>query len=258
MELYARIAGHGPALILLHGLFGSNENLGGIARALAERFSVYGLDLRNHGRSPHGERMDYPALADDVRATMDAHGLSSAIVLGHSLGGKTAMELALARPERVERLVAVDIAPVTYRRQHNDELDAMRALDPGALRSRSDADRALAARIPSSAIRQFLLKNLVRGDGGFAWRIPLETIAAQYPAIAAAPSAAGPYRGPALFVRGGGSGYVAPEAEPAIRERFPDARIETIPGAAHWVHVDAPETFLELVGRFLQGRTNAD
>ncbi|MDZ7749319.1 MAG: alpha/beta fold hydrolase [Halofilum sp. (in: g-proteobacteria)] len=251
MELHARIQGDGPPLVLLHGLFGSNENLGGVARALADRFSVYGLDLRNHGRSPHGRRMDYPTLAADVRETLDAHALDRPAVLGHSLGGKTAMELALSTPERVSRLVVVDIAPIAYDHRHDQELEALHGLDLAALRSRADADEALAGQIPNPAIRQFLLKNLVRGDDGFEWRIPLGTIHAEYASIAAAPPSTGPYDGPALFVRGGNSDYMPDTAESAIRERFPNARIETIPDAAHWLHVDAPEVFLNLVGSFL-------
>lgn len=258
MELHARVIGTGPPLVLLHGLFGSNENLGGIARALADRFTVHGLDLRNHGRSPHGRRMDYPTLAADVRETLDAHGLERPAVLGHSLGGKTAMELALSTPERVNRLVVVDIAPIAYEHRHDRELDALLGLDLAAIRSRGDADAALAEQIPNPAIRQFLLKNLARGDTGFEWRIPLETIASEYADIAAAPTSAGPYEGPALFVRGGDSDYLPDSAEPTIRERFPNARIETIPDAAHWIHVDAPEAFLELVGGFLAEEGNRE
>lgn len=253
MELHARVAGDGPPLVLLHGLFGSNENLGGVARALSDRFTVYGLDLRNHGRSPHGRRMDYATLAADVRETLDAHALDRPAVLGHSLGGKAAMELALASPDRVDRLVVVDIAPVAYERRHDRELDAMLALDTGALASRGDADEALKPRVQDPAIRQFLLKNLVRSAEGFDWRVPLDTIRAGYADIAAPPRSQGPYEGLALFVRGGDSDYLPESAERAIRERFPNARIETVPGAAHWVHVDAPEAFLELVGTFLAG-----
>ena len=258
MELHVRILGDGPPLVLLHGLFGSNENLGGVARALADRFTVYGLDLRNHGRSPHGRRMDYATMANDVRETLDAHALDRPALLGHSLGGKTAMELALTAPDRVERLVVVDIAPIAYDRRHDQELEALHALDLSSLRSRGDADRALAGDIPNKAIRQFLLKNLVRGDDGFEWRMPLETIYAEYEHIAAAPAAAGPYDGPAMFVRGGDSDYLPRDAEPAIRKRFPEARIETVPGAAHWVHVDAPEAFLEIVGAFLAEQANRE
>ncbi len=251
MRLYTRVHGEGPPLVLLHGLFGSNENLGGIARALSGRFTIYAMDLRNHGRSPHAEHMDYPTMAADVHDTMAAHALDGAFVLGHSMGGKTAMQLALSHPDRVERLIAVDIAPVAYDHRHDRELTAIRGLDLSAIGSRGDADAALAGAIPEATIRQFLLKNLVRSDGGFAWRIPVETIAAAYDAIAAAPVGDTPYKGPTLFVCGGASNYVPAGTETAIRAFFPSARIETVERASHWVHVQAPDAFLELVDDFL-------
>lgn len=251
MELHFRRAGEGPPLILLHGLFGSNENLGNVARELVGSFTVYGLDLRNHGRSPHGDRMDYATMAGDVLDTLDANGLDSVAVLGHSLGGKTAMELALSASDRVQRLIVADIAPVAYDRRHDRELEALHSLDLATIGSRRDADEALADSIPNPAVRQFLLKNLARGETGFRWRIPLETIYREYADIAAAPASTGPYDGPALFIRGGNSNYVSDDDEPVIRERFTNARIETIPGANHWVHVDAPDAFLDLVREFL-------
>lgn len=250
MELHARIQGNGPSVVLLHGLFGSNENLGTLARELAHDYTVYALDLRNHGRSPHADTMDFPSMADDVRQTMAAHGLDSAAVLGHSLGGKTAMELALAYPEMVTHLIVLDIAPVTYTSGNETELAAMQGLDPGSIHSRRDADEALAAHIESTGVRQFLLKNLERADDGFAWRIPLDTIAAQYPNLAAAPTAPGPYDGPALFIRGSRSTRVPDNAKPSIRERFPHARLESV-DAGHWVHIEATESVTALVRSFL-------
>ena len=251
MKLHTRTLGEGPAVILLHGLFGSNENLGGLARALAENHHVIGMDLRNHGRSPHGTPMDYATLAEDVRETMDEHGIERADVVGHSMGGKTAMQLALANPERVRGLVVIDIAPVAYEHRHDDELSAMRGLDLSTVASRGDADRALAGDVPNPAVRQFLLKNLARADGGFTWRIPLDIINREYADIAAAPPSPGPYEGPALFLRGAASGYVPETAEPAIVEHFPNARIETIADAGHWPHVEQPELLLDHVVHFL-------
>jgi len=257
MELHCRQAGNGPPLVLLHGLFGSNENLGNVTRELAGEYTVLGMDLRNHGRSPHGERMDYATMANDVLETLDSHGIDSATLLGHSFGGKTAMEVALAAPDRVERLIVVDIAPADYDHRHDEELEALHSLELAGINSRRDADEALAAFIDNPAIRQFLLKNLVRDDGGFRWRIPLGTIHDEYDHIAAAPPSAGPYEGPTLFIRGGNSDYVTDRHEPAIHERFSNARIETVPGANHWVHVDAAEAFLELVRPFLSDKGTA-
>jgi len=240
MELFTRVSGDGPPIVMLHGLFGGHENLGAIARPLADEFRIHGIDLRNHGRSPHGAAMDYPTMAADVAETMAAQGLDSASLVGHSMGGKVAMELALTAPERVRALVVLDIAPVAYDRNHDTELDAMRALDTTRIRSRAEADKALAASVPNSGIRQFLLKNLVRDGNGFAWRIPLAKIAEQYASIAAAPSPAR-YTGPTLFLRGGESHYVRREHETAVRRHFPEAVIETLDDAAHWLHVEAPD-----------------
>lgn len=248
MQLHTRTAGQGAPVVLLHGLFGSHENLGVLARELATDHSVYGMDLRNHGRSPHADAMTLSAMATDVVETMDAHGLDRATLLGHSLGGKIAMEIALTMPARVDRLIVLDIAPVAYAHGHETELEAMRGLDLEGLASRADADRALAAELPNPAIRQFLLKNLMRDGDRFAWRIPLQTIADEYASIAAAPSG-GRFDGPALFIRGGASNYVTADHEAAIHKHFPQARIETIEGAAHWVHVEHPRVVIEQIRR---------
>jgi len=258
MQLYTRTQGTGPAVVALHGLFGSNENLGVIARALSDACTIYAMDLRNHGRSPSGDAMDYPTLAADVRDTMDAYALGSAVLLGHSLGGKTAMQLALSYPKRVRQLIVIDIAPIDHGRRHDRELEAMRSLDLCALSSRAEADRALAPSIPEAEIRQFLLKNFVRSRrGGFGWRIPLDTIAMGYSDIAAAPTGAQPYTGATLFIRGGVSDYMPPEADTDIRTWFPNARIETIADAAHWVHVDQEEQILQLIRAFIKPPTTS-
>lgn len=251
MELYARITGKGPPLVLLHGLFGSNENLGGVTRALSDRYTVYGLDLRNHGRSPHAESMDYSSIAADVRETLDRHGVNEATFLGHSLGGKTAMELALSTPDRVTSLIVVDIAPIVYARHHDEELEALRNLDLSGIRSRGEADAALAECIPNAAVRQFLLKNLSRTGEGFAWRIPLGTLYRKYDQIAAAPSAKGPYNGPTLFIRGGNSDYLPADAESSINECFPSAFIVTLANLGHWPHAESPDEFVHTITRFL-------
>lgn len=251
MELHARITGEGRPLVLLHGLFGSNENLGSVARALADRYTIYGLDLRNHGRSPHAESMDYPGMAADVSETLDRHGLDEAIILGHSLGGKTAMELALSTPDRVTSLIVVDIAPIVYDRRHDQELEALHNLDLTGIRSRGEADAALAKCIPNAAVRQFLLKNLTRTGEGFAWRIPLDTIYHEYDKIAAAPSSTGLYTGPTLFIRGGSSDYLPRDAESIVNERFPNAGIVTLANLGHWPHAESPDKFVHTITRFL-------
>lgn len=256
MQLHHRSDGNGPDVILLHGLFGAGENLGVITRGLSGAFRTHSLDLRNHGRSPHAAEMDYPSMAEDVLDTMDALEIDEAAVIGHSMGGKVAMELAMAVPDRISHLTVLDIAPVDYDHHHHEELEAMRSLDADSLATRRDADSALAKRIPSDHVRQFLLKNLVRKDQRFAWRIPLDTIAEEYPALARAPSP-GQYSRPVLFIAGANSGYVRSEHEQPIRERFPDARIEYVPEAAHWVHNDAPDAVLVPLRRFLHSAPKA-
>ena len=215
VELNHRVAGEGEPLILLHGLFGSLENLGGISQRLQDGWQVHALDQRNHGRSPHTDTMDYPAMADDVLAYMNRQGLKRASLLGHSMGGKTAMELALAHPERVDRLIVADIAPVTYQPRHDNVLEGLEAIDLASLESRQQADEILKAHVEMESVRQFLLKNLVRvgadeaGSGArFRWRLNLAAIKACYENLARAPSAQGPFDGPTLFIKGSESAYI--------------------------------------------------
>jgi len=236
----------GTPIVILHGLLGSSGNWRSIARRLAERHRVFALDLRNHGKSPHVESMSYPAMADDVRAFLDSHDIDAATIIGHSMGGKTAMRLALDAPQRVERLVVVDIAPGVSHHDHLPWLRAMASLDLGCVRRRADADAMLAATVPDTAMRQFLLHNLAATPGGFVWRINLAAIENGLPELLDFPVEADvhPFLGSTLFVRGAQSDYVLPEDEAVIRALFPRARIVTIEGAGHWVHAEQPVRFL--------------
>jgi esterase len=251
LELAVRRYGRGEPLLLLHGLFGSASQWHHIAVRLAATHRVLAVDLRNHGASSHAAHMDYPALADDVRRLLDVHGLAEANVLGHSMGGKVAMCLALRAPERVRRLAVVDIAPVPYEDEFRPLVCAALGLNLEAIGSREDADRALAARIPSAALRAMLLQNLVRRDGAWTWRIAWTSIAANLPALSAFPPARERSVLPALFVRGGNSDYVLPQHQAAIAARFPHARCETIDGAGHWVQADRPRELVALMQRWL-------
>jgi len=241
---------HGPPFVILHGLLGSSSNWRSIARRLAARHRVFTLDLPNHGDSPHVDAMSYGCMADDVCEFLDVHGIDTATVIGHSMGGKTAMRLALDAPRRIERLVVVDIAPTVSRHDHVPWLRAMADLDLGRVTRRADADAGLAASIPDTAMRQFLLQNLVNSDGGFAWRINLAGIESSLPALLDFPLGprTRPFSGPALFLRGAHSDYVAPEDEARIRALFPRAEILTIEGAGHWIHAEQPERFLAALG----------
>lgn len=240
-----------PPLVILHGLFGSGRNWATAARRLARLRRVVTVDLRNHGESPRAAGMSYGEMAGDVAAFLEAERLRPAVLLGHSMGGKVAMTLALAEPEAVAGLIVVDIAPVAGRAEHGALVRALQALPVARLASRAEADAALAPAVPDATLRGFLLQNLVRRGEGYAWRIGLEAIAAALPALGDF-TADGRYDGPALFIAGGASDYLRPEHEGAIRALFPAARIERIAGAGHWVHADAPEAFLALTERFLE------
>ncbi len=212
---------------------------------------VYAVDQRNHGRSPHADEMDYPTLAADLRRFIDRHDLAPAAVLGHSMGGKTAMQTALSYPDRVDRLVVVDMAPKAYPPHHTELLDALDRIDPEAYESRDEIDEALAADVPSRPIRQFLLKNLEYDGETYTWRMNLDAIRAHYDDITAVLPDETTFEGPALFVRGGASDYVADGDVEGIRERFPNAELVTIDGAGHWVHADAPDALAEVVTDFV-------
>lgn len=241
--------GEGPAIILLHGLFGAASNWGRVQRRLAETHAVLAMDLRNHGASPHDPRMDYPTMAADVAETMATEGVATAGVLGHSMGGKVAMQLALARPGIVSRLLVADVAPVHY--QPHFRLIAAAMLDlplaPGL--TRAEANAALGHVAPDPAVRGFLLQNLRFGDPP-AWRIGLRQIADALPFVEDWPGA-GRYDGPVLVLRGERSDYILPEHRPLFRALFPAAKFATLRDAGHWLHADAPDAFLATVRAFM-------
>jgi pimeloyl-ACP methyl ester carboxylesterase len=253
LPLYAQTFGHGPALIVLHGLFGSGTNWRSLARGLSDDCEVHLLDLRNHGRSPHADSMIYPEMADDLRAYMDAHGLEAAAILGHSMGGKVAMCFALDAPGRVTRLVVVDIAPVSTASDHLPYIRAMQALALEDIASREEASQRLAAEVPDPGVRQFLLQNLQRENEVWRWRLNLDALLGNMPALQDFPvdGEGDRYGGPVLFVRGERSDYVAESHRPAVERLFPAAEIVTIGGAGHWVHADQPVQFLNAIRSFL-------
>jgi esterase len=251
MILNAIQAGDGPPVVLLHGLFGSARNFGSIQRALASRFHVIALDMRNHGDSPHGLDMRYPTQAGDVQQTLRALGIEQAAVVGHSMGGKAAMAMALQWPADVGRLLVSDIAPVVYGHGNSAIAQAMAAIPLTASLTRQQADAALQDAVPRSDIRAFLLQNLRFGANPH-WRIGLDEIAGAIEDLEGwAADLPGSYLGPALFVTGARSDYVLPEHRPTIRARFPTARFVAIKDAGHWVHADNPAGFLSVLEAFL-------
>jgi esterase len=252
MKLHFKEFGRGEPLIFLHGLFGSSDNFLGITKTLAEKFRVCLLDLRNHGNSPHSDEMNYSVLANDVAKFCDAQKLSEIFLLGHSLGGKVAMEFALRFPEKVQKLIVVDIAPRAYAPVHEKILTALLALDLKNFSSRTEMEIALAPEIPSLNVRRFLLKNLGQNSAGeFFWKMNLRGLAENYFKLGEPISSAIPFAKPALFIRGGKSDYISDADIPEIQKLFPRAKIETIASANHWVHADAPEEFLHRVLKFL-------
>lgn len=252
MRLYHRSFGTGSPLIILHGLFGSLNNWQTLAKRLAGHFTVFALDLRNHGHSPHSGEFTYAAMAGDVREFVLEHGLSPACVIGHSMGGKTAMELALLFPDVVDRLVIVDIAPREYPPIHDKLMEAMDSADLGRYATREEIDRALAESIPETAVRQFLLTNLRREETGkYGWKMNLDAIKANSSELGRAVTADLPFKKPVLFISGERSPYIVLDDRPGILRLFPLATFRTIEGAGHWVHADAPDEFLRVVLGFL-------
>lgn len=252
VQLHFKTFGRGRPVVLLHGLFGSSDNWYHITLQLAKLFQVFAVDLRNHGQSPHSDEMNYPLMAADVARFMAAQGIPSSGVIGHSMGGKTAMQLALQFPDRVDQLIVSDMAPRAYPPVYADLIAAQLALDLKSYSTRQEIEDALAPQIPGLALRRFLLKNLGRDSAGaFFWKLNLRGLADNYWQLGQPVSGSGPFLKPALFIRGGQSNYINASDEPLIRDWFPAAAIKTIPAAGHWVHADQPEEFLRLVLDFL-------
>lgn len=250
---YTRFGEAGDPLVIVHGLFGSARNWQAIAKRLAGSYRVFAVDLRNHGESPWAPTMSFAEMADDLRAFLDTHKLAEATIIGHSVGGKTAMTMALEHPERVDRLVVVDIAPVAYDHSHLALVHAMQEVDLGGTRRRADVEERLAARIADAPTRLFLMQNVVTRNGSLAWRINLEAIAAAMPQLTDFPDEAGhEYDGRVLFVRGERSDYVDATHQDAIFALFPQAEFAVIDNAGHRVHAEQPDPFLARVRTFLE------
>jgi pimeloyl-ACP methyl ester carboxylesterase len=245
-----------PPLVILHGLFGSGRNWRTVAEIFAASRRVLTPDLPGHGSHPAALPADIPGLAAGVAALLDREAIPRADLLGHSLGGKTAAWLALAHPQRVRRLLVVDIAPVPYPGHQPGFLrllDALQALPLEQVHSHAEADARLTAAIPEKGLRQFLLQNLLRRDGRYAWRIDLARFRAALPGMVGFPATDGvpPFADPALFLGGARSDYLLPEHAPLIRRLFPRAEIRHLADAGHWPHVEQQEAFLHAVTEFL-------
>ncbi|MEQ8802716.1 alpha/beta fold hydrolase [Haliea sp.] len=253
-EVFDSVAGDGPDVVLLHGLFGMGSNLGGLSRALQSHYRVHSLDLPNHGRSAWTESMALPDLADAVQRWMEHRDLEMAHFVGHSLGGKVAMQLALDAPYRVDALVVADIAPVAYPASHDAVFAALAAVDGAGCHSRNEAAKLMAEHLQEDSVIQFLLLSLQRNDAGeYHWRFNHKVLREHYAEVRAEVDLQPPFNGRTLFIRGGESNYVLDEYLPAIEARFPQAELEEIPGCGHWLHAEQPALFNKLVMRFLDG-----
>jgi len=239
-----------PPLIILHGFFASSRNWRQIAGKLAENHRVYVLDMRNHGVSVHDPVMNYPVMVADVLRFIDQQGLSIVNLLGHSMGGKTAMWFALNYPDYLGKLIVVDIAPISYAHRFAILIAALKSLPLAEMTNRKQAENYLADAIPDLSYRQFLLQNLVLNEGAYRWRVDLDIFARTADNIAAFPETQHlhPFSGKALFIAGADSTYVKAEQIPAL---FPDAKLSVLANAGHWLHVQQPETFIAQVEKFL-------
>lgn len=250
MKLHYQTLGQGQPLILLHGLFGSGNNWGTVAKDFSQYFQVISVDLRNHGNSPHSDKQDYTMMAEDLAELCDALNLNTVHLLGHSLGGKVAMQFATQFPQRVGKLVVVDMAMRAYADAHTHLIDAMMAVDLSAVRSRNEVDLALSSSINQAAVRQFLLMNLVKSGEQFAWRINLAALKANYPAMQQAVCELALYDKPCLFIRGEYSDYVNDDDIDHIKAHFIQTQFASLP-TGHWVHAEQPQAFIALVERFV-------
>ncbi|MCU0903917.1 MAG: alpha/beta fold hydrolase [Tabrizicola sp.] len=247
----AAAAPEAPTLVIAHGLYGSGRNWGVIARRLADRRDVVAVDMRNHGESPRFATQSYPEMAADLAEVIENLG-APVDLLGHSMGGKAAMQLALTRPDLIRRLVVADIAPVAYSHDQTRNAQAMAALDLGRITTRTEADAALAERIDDPALRAFFLQSLDLRQRPPRWKLNLDVLETEMPKIVGWPGTEGRFDHPALFLTGALSSYVRPEHRETIRALFPKARFAKIPGAGHWLHAEKPRAFEETVRVFLE------
>ena len=256
MELnYRQYSESGSPVLVLHGLFGSLSNWGWHCKQLAQQYAVYGVDLRNHGDSPHSDQLDYQVMAEDVRQLIVRLGLESCCIVGHSMGGKVAMQLALSFPDLIEKLVIVDIAPVSYPEDadgHMNVLAAMDAVKLGEIKSRTQAEVTIEDYIPQEATRKFLLTNLVRNkEGSFEWRLDKDSIRKNYANLRAELIATMSFLKPVLFIKGSLSPYIKPEHEAQIKELFPAASVKLLMDAGHWLHAEKPQALQKILLKFL-------
>ena len=240
-----------PALILLHGLFGSSVNLSQIGKHFSRYRKVIIPDLRNHGRSPHSEDVSYQAMAADLLNMLDNNQCHQVDIMGHSMGGKVAMWLALNNPDRVNHLVIADIAPVTYPNRFQTIIESMQTLDLSAVSDRQDADLHLQKYLDNASLRAYLLQNLLKLEGHWRWRINLQGLSSGVDSIMLFPQSSSEFEKPALFLKGEKSDYISETSESDLLNYFPLAQIEVIEETGHWLYAEKPDAFIEAMESFL-------
>ncbi len=251
MKLNFKKTGSGPPLVILHGLFGSLDNWFSIAKELVEHYTLYLVDQRNHGDSPHSNEWNYGVMVEDLLELLDAEGLDSVFLMGHSMGGKTVMNFAVRYPERVRKLIVGDIAPRYYPIHHQVILEGLNALDLSQLQSRKEADDFLASYIPELGIRQFLLKSLGRDTNGFAWKVNLSVITQHIEEVGKALDEGTVFEGPTLFLGGANSSYIQEKDLPDMKHHFPNCTWISITNAGHWLHAEQPQAVVAEMRKFL-------
>ena len=252
MKLFFRETGEGKPLVILHGLFGASDNWLTMAKRLGRFRTLFILDLRNHGQSFHHSVFDHHSMVADLEEFLREHSIAKPDILGHSLGGKIAMNFAAKHPEALDKLIVIDIAPKYYTVRHDVILEGLKAIEIDKIASRSEADEVLGEFVEDHNIRQFLLKNLKRGDTGFEWKMNLDVIYNEIANVGTGLDNKVIIENPTLFIRGGRSRYILDEDFPDIFRQFPNASIETIENASHWVHAEQPEVMCKLIETFLE------
>jgi len=249
-------SGTGENIVLIHGLFGSLENLNMVAKPLSQSYCVTSIDVRNHGDSFHAASMEYDELAQDIIEVLDHLNIDSCTLLGHSMGGKIAIQVALFQPLRVSKLIVADIAPVSYPPHHLEIIKGLQAIDLSRVNKRKDADEQLTPFVENIGVRQFLLRNLALDEkGDFAFKCSIADISLCYPQIMKAneiPSNRDAFSGPTLFIKGGDSDYILPEHRGVIAKLLPNSKAKIIQGAGHWLHAEKTTAFNKIVSDFIK------
>jgi len=254
---YKSYGGDGEPVILMHGIFGMLDNWHSFASQLSENHRVYTIDHRNHGRSPHSDEFSYELMVSDLDEFVSDQGLDSVHLVGHSMGGKVAMNYALRYPDKVKSLVVLDIGVKYYPPRHDYIFQALSGMDLARFNSRNEIDEYLSDHIHSFPIRQFLIKNIKRDQNeGFSWKMNLAAIRKNYEKVTEWVPTGNSYSGRTLFVRGANSSFILMDDWPGIREIFPSAKLITIPGTGHWIHAEKPYELLKILRSFLSGESD--